>query len=403
MEIEQSYVIIGYFQTVFLNSYSSFNQPVDWDYWNQLMHGIYNLASYDLIEKGKYSVRDKNNGIKYKFIKFETDMDNDDVKKYVMSKVDPYIIHNGNIYALNIRFKTTISIDYGLKELLEYISVFPNMEIYYQKLNTVIDELNNYLKECNMDIVLQLGTDLSADFIDETDCYHIDEDEDEYEDNNQRGYIGIIEKGELIGQMIFQIDRFNKYIHLENSCIGKLNRGRSLSVLSRLPLILFAYGNPDLIDLIGSQTVQKKGTNIFASRSLLHKYFGFYTHYPKNYISTIASRTISHSIISAIDHIENRVYAGAGVGAGVTTPVITNMEQDSDKVENESKFVNMHYQDDAYAKKIKEYLMENKLFEVYNMNEYHANTFLLIKDMNTKYLTKTLDSFKNCNKPQLRG
>ena len=165
MEIEQSYVIIGYFQTVFLNSYSSFNQPVDWDYWNQLMHGIYNLASYDLIEKGKYSVRDKNNGIKYKFIKFETDMDNDDVKKYVMSKVDPYIIHNGNIYALNIRFKTTISIDYGLKELLEYISVFPNMEIYYQKLNTVIDELNNYLKECNMDIVLQLGTDLSADFI----------------------------------------------------------------------------------------------------------------------------------------------------------------------------------------------------------------------------------------------
>ncbi len=342
-------------------------------------------------------------GNSYKLIVFETDYDKEEIKRYIKEKLD--IVSIDDDYAVYSLFAALRNMD-TLRDthitLEDFLNPVPDKAIYFDGITTIINELNVFLKHCGTDIYLQLNPlDDSGYYkasVSSPDCY--------YSDPYIYDVIGVMKKGKIIGNMWFYIDRNLKYIHLDNGCVTKLERGKSLSVLARLPLILFGHRNPELIELIGSFTVPKnrakKGDKILVSRMLLQKYFGFYTHYPRGIYSYVADNLVSSSISEAI---QNLTIAGAGAGAGAEED---KEEDEVDKsvifiVDEDSLFKNNFIPENRYNKKyalsIKNYILSHKYFIAHNIHKYFANTFLLIKDMNPKYLEDTLKLFETCKKP----
>ncbi len=186
--------------------------------------------------------------------------------------------------------------------------------------------------------------------------------------------------------MWFTIDTKLKYIHLNNGCIDSENRGRALSILSRLPLIVLGCRNPKIIELIGSFTLPKLNSSpaIYVSRSLLQKHFGFYTLCPKKKIKPSSG-------------------AGGGGGAGGGAGV----EQESEEVisipvvTKDSVFINLQIpQNKKYSSSIKKYILSHNNFDIFNRFKYFSNTFLLIKGMDKQYIINALTQIEKCERPK---
>ncbi len=347
------------------------------------------------------------NSIQYSQVNFETSMNYEQIKHYVSDKLDIMKFHwNGNIYSLYI----TICDGYKKKHiaLLDFIDPVYNKDIYNNALELIIDELNIFLEACKSDIYLQLNPlnkDGTRQLVEEKDCYEV---------RNNYNVIGVMVNDNIIGHMTFHIDRLFKYVHMDNGCVDNSNRGRSLSILARLPLILLGYRNPDLVELIGSSTypIPDPKTKIYASRLLLQKYFGLYTHYPRHIINSFAKRIVSSSISKATTKvIGSRVGVGAGAFAGAGAEEVKNGDEDSDSdsdddididsnIKKDSIFKNNFMQNKKYALAIKNYMLSHNIFHSINKYVYDANTFLLIEGMDAKPIINTLRLFETCKKPK---
>lgn len=82
----------------------------------------------------------------------------------------------------------------------------------------------------------------------------------------------------MISYMAYDIDNYYGYIILLSGCTMKKYRSKYLSLLTRLPLILYGLQNPKSISFIFSHTVQMS-PGLYASRNLLQKHYGFHTIY----------------------------------------------------------------------------------------------------------------------------